>query len=298
MNLPDLLTALVDPQEGLGAAAQLAAIVLFAKANTLWRSPGMIHFPYAHLMLRGAFALLFLGLMNIVFSLSMIPQQWTTVHGYAIALGFIGGYGLILFSKGLSLLPSKLVFFGGSFQLITGVLVGSLVLGESLNLERSGLLAFLMCAQSYLIYQDRSSWLTLSWSKRVVPLLIGIIWGVYYPLVGLIESELGIWQTIAFSELGVFLILAVAFLSRFKSERMGLSSGKAYFDMGQQAFLSISAQSLTVLCLKLGGIIFQSILSSFSNIIYLIAFRVAFNERFDLRYIIYFLAYGLVVILL
>lgn len=298
MNLPDQLTALVDPQEGLGAAAQLAAIILFAKANTLWRSPGMIRFPYAHLMLRGAFALLFLGLLDVVFSLSMVPKELSSAHGYAIALGLVGGFGLILFSKGLSLLPSKLVFFGGSFQLITGVLVGNVLLGESLSLERSGLLMFLIVAQSFLIYQDRSSWLSLSWSKRMVPLLIGIIWGIYYPLVGLIESELGIWQTIAFSELGVFVILTGAFLSRFKSERMGLASGKAYFDMGQQAFLSISAQSLTVLCLKLGGIIFQSILSSFSNIIYLLAFRMAFNERFDLRYLIYFLAYGLVVILL
>ena len=298
MNLPDLLTAVVDPQEGLGAAAQLVAIVLFAKANTLWRSPGMIRFPYAHLLLRGTFALLFLGLINVVFDLSMVPQQWTTVHGYTLILGLVGGYGLILFSKGLSLLPSKLVFFGGSFQLVTGVLVGNIALGESLSLQRLGLLGFLIVAQFYLIYKDRSSWLTLSLNKKVVPLLIGIIWGIYYPLVGLIESQLGIWQTIAFSELGVFLILAGAFFTRFKSEGMGLGSPRAYFDMSQQAFFSISAQSLTVLCLNLGGIIFQSILSSFSNIIYLIAFRVSFNERFDIRYLIYFLAYGLVVILL
>lgn len=298
MNQTLLLATDFLSSDTLGASAQLGALLLFAKANTIWRSEGMRKYPFAHLFVRVAFVLMVLLLIGLLFDKPIGQSGLNIIHIQTILLGALGGIGLILFARGLASLPSKLVFFGGTVQLLVGVLVGHFLLGENFGINRQLILLFLLIGQSLLVYQDRSSWLSLPNNKRIVPFLIGIIWGVYYPIVGVVQSEIGIWQTLIFSELGVFLTITIALIVRLKSELAGLKIKRHYLDMGQQSALSLSAQYLSILCLNLGGVIFQSILSSFSNLLYLYVFNKTFKEKLDLRYLLYFGGYGVLVLLL
>lgn len=258
----------------------------------------MIKYPHAHLFVRGTFALLFLFLVALFVPSLPFPSSLNDISVMTILLGSFGGLGLLLFAKALSTLPAKLVFFGGTFQLITGMIIGHLMLDERLDVARILVVLGLLVTQLVLISKDIHSWRNISKSKRWSPFLIGIIWGTYYPFIGLVESKVGIWQTIVLSEFGVFLALLVALLFHYTAEKDAFKRGKTYLDMFQQATFSLSAQSLTVLCVKLGGVIFQSILSSFSNLIYLVAFKLVFKEKYDLRYVLYFICYGLLVMFL
>ncbi|NDD50523.1 MAG: hypothetical protein EBZ34_03725, partial [Flavobacteriia bacterium] len=51
---------------GWAASAELASLLLFARANTLWRSVGMTHAPLAMLLIRSAVALSLLVLVTLL----------------------------------------------------------------------------------------------------------------------------------------------------------------------------------------------------------------------------------------
>ena len=298
MNFEEYYSGLFSSGEATGAFAQLFALLLFAKANTIWRSSGMTEYPHVHLFVRSSFVLVLLIILALLIPSLGFPKSIGSVSILTISLGAFGGLGLLLFAKALSTIPSRLVFFGGTFQLITGLIVGYALLEESINFQRLLVVVCLLIVQITLVIKDIESWKKIPQSKRWSPLIIGIIWGVYYPLIGLVESRTSIWQTILFSEFGVFISFLGALLIYFKKEKAAFQIEKTFTDMFKQASYSLTAQTLSVLCLKLGGVIFQSILSSFSNLLYLMAFKIAFKEKYDLRYILYFIGYGLLVTIL
>ena len=298
MNYPQQIFGFLSFNEGVGATSQLLGLLLFAKANTLWRQEGMLSFPYANLLIRAIIAWLFICLAGIVFGLDMFSVRVNRIHFSTFCLGALGGLGLILFARALSTLPSKLVFFGGTFQLIVGMTIGVVFLDELLTLSRFLVVLVLLISQISLVVLDLDTWHQIPKHKRLNPLIIGVIWGIYYPLVGVVENSIGIWQTIAITESGVLAVVLIAFFFNFKREVHGLTELDHYKNMGYQASLSVTAQVLTVYCLQLGGIIFQSILSSFSNLINLAAFRASFNERIEMSYVVYFLGYGCLLLIL
>jgi len=68
--------------------------------------------------------------------------------------------------------------------------------------------------------------------------------------------------------------------------------------MGEQAVLSLLGQSFSALCIAWGGVVLHSILTNFSVIINVSAFRLRFGERIDWRYMGFFVAYGLLMVLM
>ena len=298
MNYPQLIFGFLSFNEGVGATSQLVGLLLFAKANTLWRQEGMLSFPYANLLIRAIIAWSFICLAGIVFGLDMFSVRVNRIHFSTFCLGALGGLGLILFARALSTLPPKLVFFGGTFQLIVGMTIGVVFLDELLTLSRFLVVLVLLISQISLVVLDLDTWHQIPKHKRLNPLIIGVIWGIYYPMVGVVENSIGIWQTIAITESGVLAVVLIVFFFNFKREVDGLTKLSHYKNMGYQASLSVTAQVLTVYCLQLGGVIFQSILSSFSNLINLAAFRASFNERIEMSYVIYFLGYGCLLLIL
>lgn len=221
-----------------------------------------------------------------------------TEEGWTVLLGMFGGIGLILLAISLSTLPSRLVFFGGTIHLFFGGAMGYFLLGEELNSTRVAVMAVLALAQGYLLLADWKTWLEIPTAKRWIPFLVGFIWGTYYPLIGLLQPEHGVWNTLVLTEYGVFLTILVAFVFHLKSQIHGLKMAQHYRQMGEQAVLSIFGQVFSALCISWGGVVLQSILTNFNALINVSAFRLRFGEKFDWRYMGFFLAYGALMVLL
>jgi len=100
------------------------------------------------------------------------------------------------------------------------------------------------------------------------------------------------------TEYGVFITLAVAFLTQVQRQWKGLKSRENIQSMGEQALLSIMGQGFSALCISWGGVLLHSILTNFSTVINVSAFRLRFGERIDWRYMGFFLAYGALMIVL
>lgn len=284
---------------GWAASAELASLLLFARANTLWRSKGMSHAPLAMLLIRSAVALSLLVFVTLALGGSLPGWgEWTFSQGMTVFLGMFGGFGLLLLAMSLSVLPSRLVFFGGTVHLFFGGAMGYFILHESLNATRMVVMAVLAVAQVYLLYSDRKTWWNLPKGQRWIPFVVGFIWGMYYPLIGLVQPEHGVWNTLVLTEYGVFLTIGLAFLAHFKSQIHGLRIAMHYRQMGEQAFLSILGQGLSALCISWGGVVLQSILTNFNSLINVTAFRLRFGEKLDWRYMGFFVAYGLLMVLL
>lgn len=284
---------------GWAAGAELASLLLFARANTLWRSEGMEQRPLAMLLIRSTFALGILVLASYAMGLPLPGWgAWTTSQGLTVLLGMFGGLGLFLLATSLSVLPSRLVFFGGTIHLFFGGALGYAILHESLSPTRLVIMAALAVAQGYLLYSDRKTWLALPVHQRWIPFVVGFIWGTYYPLLGMAQPEHGVWNTLLLTEYGVFLTIALAFLVHFKSQVYGLRRAIHYRQMGEQAVLSIFGQGFSALCISWGGVVLQSILTNFNSIINVTAFRLRFSEKIDWRYMGFFVAYGLMMLLL
>ncbi len=284
---------------GWAAGAELASLFLFARANTLWRSEGMTHAPLAMLLIRSMVALGIVVLLTWGLGGSLPGWgQWYTEQVWTVVLGMFGGLGLLLLAMSLSALPSRLVFFGGTIHLFFGGALGYFLLGEALNTVRVSVMLLLAFAQGYLLFADRQTWLGLPRSKRWIPFLVGLIWGTYYPLLGLLQPEFGVWNTLVLTEYGVFLTIALAFLVHVKSQLHGLKTAIHYRQMGEQAILSIFGQVFSALCISWGGVVLQSILTNFNSLINVSAFRLRFGEKFDWRYMVFFLAYGALMVLL
>ena len=284
---------------GWASGAELFSLLLFARANTLWRSEGMIHSPLAMLLIRSVVAL---GLLVAV-TWAMgghLPGwgAWTFAQAMTVLLGMFGGLGLLLLAMSLSTLPSRLVFFGGTVHLFFGGAMGYFVLNESLSSTRLALMAALAVVQGYLLYSDRKTWWDLPRTRRWIPFVVGFIWGTYYPLLGLAQPEHGVWNTLLLTEYGVFLTIGLAFLTHFKSQIHGLRTAIHYRQMSEQAVLSMLGQGLTALCISWGGVVLHSILTNFNSLINVTAFRLRFNEKLDWRYMGFFVAYGLLMLLL
>ena len=282
----------------LGGGAQLAAMLLFAKANTFWRNEDVKRFPFALLAFRSTVSIALLGIAALVLNLTYFPFDLSTTHSATFGLGALGGLALFLFAKSLAELPAKLVFFGGTVHLFSGTAVGYWVLHEDLSMIKIIVLSVLAIAQITLVYQDREQWKSLSLKMKLTPFVVGTLWGVHYPLLGIVQKEQTVWETLVWSEWGVFGFLTAAFLVYSKSQFKGLLVPINIKNMSAQAALSITAQSLSIFCIQVGGVIFQSILSSFANVINVIAFKIQFKERLELRYLVYFIGYGILLWLL
>lgn len=284
---------------GWASGAELVSLVLFARANTLWRSEGMTHAPLAMLLIRSAVALGILAIVTWAMG-GRLPGwgMWTSSQGMTVVLGMFGGLGLLLLAMSLSVLPSRLVFFGGTVHLFFGGALGHFVLEEEVSSTRFGVMAILAVAQGYLLFSDRKTWWNLPRGQRWIPFVVGFIWGTYYPLIGLVQPEHGVWNTLVLTEYGVFLTIALAFLAHVKSQMHGLRVALHYRQMGEQAFLSMLGQAFTALCISWGGVVLHSILTNFNSLINVSAFRLRFGEKIDWRYMGFFVAYGLLMVLL
>ena len=281
------------------AGAELASILLFARANTLWRARGMQTTPLAMLLIRSLVALF--ALCGVTWAMGYsLPGfgSWNVLEGLTVWLGMFGGLGLLLFATSLSQLPSRLVFFGGSVHLFFGAMIGYFVLGENLGVMRTLVTLTLLLAQVVLWWKDRETWMALKRVQRWVPFFIGFIWGTYYPIIGMVQKEHGVWNTLLLTEYGVFITLAVAFLTQVQRQWKGLKSRENIQSMGEQALLSIMGQGFSALCISWGGVLLHSILTNFSTVINVSAFRLRFGERIDWRYMGFFLAYGALMIVL
>ena len=281
------------------AGAELMSLMLFARANTLWRSKGMISSPLAMLIIRSTVAL---ALVCALTALQGMPLPgwgtWSALECWTVLLGMFGGWGLLLFATSLSQLPSRLVFFGGTVHLFFGAAMGYFVLGEEIGLVRGVVMVCLLIGQAALGWKDRETWLALPPIQRWIPFAIGFVWGTYYPFVGIVQTEHGVWNTLVLTEYGVFLTMAGAFLLNRRRQWAGLTVARHYREMGEQAVLSLMGQSFSALCIAWGGVVLHSILTNFSTIVNVSAFRLRFGERIDWRYMGFFLAYGSLMLLM
>jgi len=281
------------------AGAELMSLLLFARANTLWRSKGMRSTPLAMLMIRSAISVTLVCTLTWAQGVALPGWgTWTPVQLATVLLGMFGGWGLLLFATSLSQLPSRLVFFGGTVHLFFGAAMGFFVLGEEIGPVRGMVLALLLTAQIVLWWKDRQTWLAMPRVQRWIPFVIGCIWGMYDPSIGVVQSQLGVWNTIVLTEYGVFLTLLGAFAVQIRSQWTGFTQGVHYRQMGEQAVLSLLGQSFSALCIAWGGVVLHSILTNFSVIINVSAFRLRFGERIDWRYMGFFVAYGLLMVLM
>lgn len=281
------------------ATAELLSLLLFARANLAWRSAGMSRHPLAMLWIRAIVALGLLLLATVImgYDLPGLQRSWLQLLP-AVMLGMYGGLGLLLFAISLNRLPAQLVFFGGSIHLVFGTALGHLALGEEISPLAWGIIALLFACQMFIVWQDRKTWSSLKPWHRIFPFLVGLIWGTYYPLYGYLQRDYGVWDTLVLTEYGVFIMLSVAFLSQIRSQLIGLRSIENVRLMSFQALFSILGQGFTALCISWGGVVLHSILTNFSSLINVTAFRYRFKEKFDFRYLYFFLVYGLLMGLL
>ncbi|MCE2816878.1 MAG: hypothetical protein LW601_06920 [Cryomorphaceae bacterium] len=284
---PDLSPTLLI---ALAAAAELASLLLFGRANTLWRSPGMLQYPQRFLVIRSVLVLVWVHLGVWAIAPEGLAASYPAVASsslWLLLLGMLGGLGLLLFSLSIRSMPAQLVFFGGSLHLIVAVCVGWL-LGELVSPLRLLVIALLLGAQILVLWRDRASWSSLRGAARLMPFVVGVIWGTYFPLYGLALKQWGFWPTVIATEWGVLLLMLCWFAFRRSGTWRDAGMWRA---MTEQSVLSSVAQVLSGVALWWGGVIFHSILTNFNVVVNLTAFKIRFGETTSLRYLGYFLLY-------
>jgi hypothetical protein len=274
----------------LAVVAETLSLLLFSRANTLWRSPGMLVYPQRFLVLRSALVLLWVHL-GIYF---LAPEGLRSAYGsldvsvlWVVALGLLGGLGLLLFSLSIRTMPAQMVFFGGSLHLVVSVGVGWL-LGELISGFRLAVIAVLLVAQAGVIYRDRSQWARQSRRTQLLPFAVGAIWGLYFPLYGLAIRRWGFWPTLTAAEWAVFLLMLGWALVRTKGT---WSDRSMWRNMAEQSVLSSAGQALSGAALAWGGVILHSILTNFNVVLNTLAFRIRYRESLGLKYLVYFSVY-------
>jgi hypothetical protein len=274
----------------LAVAAEALSLLLFGRANTLWRSPGMREYPQRFLVLRSALVMIWVHVGVALLAPGGVSASYPIFEpelALLLALGVFGGLGLMLFTLSIRSMPAQLVFFGGSLHLVVAVAVGWL-LGELLSPLRIGVIAVLLTAQFSLLWRDRGVWRGQGRRAQVLPFAVGLIWGTYFPLYGLAIAEWGFWATVLVTEWGVFL-LALAWFVR--NPRGTWSDKSLWRSMLEQSALSSVAQALSGAALWWGGVILHSILTNFNVLVNISAFKIRFGESLSLKYLAYFALY-------
>ncbi len=274
----------------LAVAAETLSLLLFGRANTLWRSPGMTTQPQRFLLIRSALALLWVHLGAAILAPGGLAANYPALSIDTLpllALGMLGGLGLLLFALSIRSMPAQLVFFGGSLHLVVGVLVGWF-LGETLSISRAVIIGLLLLAQITVLWNDRFSW-RQSWGKgSLLPFAVGAIWGTYFPLLGLAINRWGFWPSLIASEWAVMLLMLAWALSRPAGTWRDSSMWRS---MTEQSLLSSVGQALSGLALWWGGVILHSILTNFNIVINTYVFNLRFGEALRARYLLYFALY-------
>jgi hypothetical protein len=274
----------------LAVAAETLSLLLFGRANTLWRSPGMLAYPQRFLLLRSALVLIWVHAGVALLAPGGISESYPVFEpklGLLLALGMVGGLGLMLFTLSIRSMPAQLVFFGGSLHLVVAVAVGWL-LGELISPLRMGVIAVLLGAQAVLLWRDRGVWQGQGRQGQVLPFAVGLIWGTYFPLYGLAIAQWGFWSTVLVTEWGVFLLALVWFV---RNPRGTWADKSLWRSMLEQSVLSSVAQALSGAALWWGGVILHSILTNFNVLVNLSAFKIRFGEALSVKYLAYFALY-------
>ncbi|MEY3928133.1 MAG: hypothetical protein RJA97_1140 [Bacteroidota bacterium] len=274
----------------LAVLAETLSLVLFGRANTLWRSPGMAVYPQRFVLLRSVMVIAWVHLGTAILapnSLQSVYGQFDLSTMVLLGLGAFGGLGLVLFTLSIRSMPAQLVFFGGSLHLMVAVAVGFL-LGELISPIRLVVIAILLAAQVAILWRDRGLWVLQRGALRFMPFLVGIIWGTYFPLYGIAIHEFGFWRTLVSTEWGV-LILAIAWAVVRPNGRW--DDRFMWRNMAEQSVLSSLGQALSGAALWWGGVIVHSILTNFNVLVNVSAFRIRFGEALQPKYVLYFVLY-------
>ena len=274
----------------LAVLAETLSLVLFGRANTLWRSPGMAEYPQRFVLLRSVMVILWVHLGAAI----LAPNSLVAAYGQLdfsslilLGLGGFGGLGLVLFTLSIRSMPAQLVFFGGSLHLIVAVAVGWL-LGELISPIRLVVIALLLAAQIAILFRDRGLWVRQQGALRFLPFLVGIIWGTYFPFYGIAIREFGFWRTLVSTEWGV-LVLAIAWALLRRNGQW--NDRLMWRNMAEQSVLSSAGQALSGAALWWGGVIVHSILTNFNVLVNVSAFRIRFGETLQAKYVFYFVLY-------
>jgi hypothetical protein len=281
----------------LAVLAETLSLVLFGRANTLWRSPGMAEYPQRFVLLRSVMVIVWVHLGTAILapnSLEAAYGQFDLSTLLLLGLGAFGGLGLVLFTLSIRSMPAQLVFFGGSLHLMVAVAVGWL-LGELISPIRLVVIAVLLAAQVAILWRDRGLWVLQRGALRFMPFLVGIIWGTYFPLYGIAIHEFGFWRTLVSTEWGV-LILAIAWAVARPNGRW--DDRFMWRNMAEQSVLSSMGQALSGAALWWGGVIVHSILTNFNVLVNVSAFRIRFGEALQAKYVLYFVLYVALAIVL
>jgi hypothetical protein len=281
----------------LAVLAETLSLVLFGRANTLWRSPGMAEYPQRFVLLRSVMVIVWVHLGTAILapnSLEAAYGQFDLSTLLLLGLGAFGGLGLVLFTLSIRSMPAQLVFFGGSLHLMVAVAVGWL-LGELISPIRLVVIAVLLAAQVAILWRDRGLWVLQRGALRFMPFLVGIIWGTYFPLYGIAIHEFGFWRTLVSTEWGV-LILAIAWAVVRPNGRW--DDRFMWRNMAEQSVLSSLGQALSGAALWWGGVIVHSILTNFNVLVNVSAFRIRFGEALQAKYVLYFVLYVALAIVL
>ena len=281
----------------LAVLAETLSLVLFGRANTLWRSPGMAEYPQRFVLLRSVMVIVWVHLGTAILapnSLEAAYGQFDLSTLLLLGLGAFGGLGLVLFTLSIRSMPAQLVFFGGSLHLMVAVAVGWL-LGELISPIRLVVIAILLAAQVAILWRDRGLWVLQRGALRFMPFLVGIIWGTYFPLYGIAIHEFGFWRTLVSTEWGV-LILAIAWAVVRPNGRW--DDRFMWRNMAEQSVLSSMGQALSGAALWWGGVIVHSILTNFNVLVNVSAFRIRFGEPLQPKYVLYFVLYVALAIVL
>lgn len=274
----------------LALAAETLSLLLFGRANTLWRSPGMLEYPQRFLVLRSALVMIWVHAGVALLAPGGLSASYPALEPNVLlllALGMMGGLGLLLFSLSIRSMPAQLVFFGGSLHLVVAVAVGWL-LGELISPLRLTAIAVLLIAQASILWRDRSAWTSQGFKTQILPFAVGLIWGTYFPLYGLAIAQWGFWPTVIVTEWGVLVLMLMWFVW---NPRGTWRDSSLWRSMLEQSALSSVAQALSGAALWWGGVILHSILTNFNVLINLSAFKIRFGEALNLKYLAYFLLY-------
>ncbi|MFM8564524.1 MAG: hypothetical protein ACKOBQ_00070 [Bacteroidota bacterium] len=274
----------------LAVAAETLSLLLFGRANTLWRSPGMLEYPQRFLVLRSALVMIWVHAGVALLAPGGLSASYPALEPNVLlllALGMMGGLGLLLFSLSIRSMPAHLVFFGGSLHLVVAVAVGWL-LGELISPLRLTAIAVLLIAQASILWRDRGAWTSQGLRTQILPFAVGLIWGTYFPLYGLAIAQWGFWPTVIVTEWGVLVLMLMWFVW---NPRGTWRDSSLWRSMLEQSALSSVAQALSGAALWWGGVILHSILTNFNVLINLSAFKIRFGEALSLKYLAYFLLY-------
>jgi len=274
----------------LAVLAETLSLVLFGRANTLWRSPGMAQYPQRFVLIRSVMVIVWVHLGTAMIAPDGLSTAYSVVDLNSmllVGLGIFGGLGLVLFTLSIRSMPAQLVFFGGSLHLMVAVAVGWL-LGELISPLRLVVIAALLIAQMAILWRDRALWVRQQGALRFLPFLVGIIWGTYFPLYGIAIHQFGFWRSLVSAEWGV-LVLAIGWAVLRNHGRW--DDRLMWRNMAEQSVLSSVGQALSGAALWWGGVIVHSILTNFNVLVNISAFRIRFGETLQSKYVLYFILY-------